>query len=107
ETGSHDVRIPDAILVQPGRESAGLTTFACGGPHGRNGQTLVDRVLRPLFDVSQPRLENSATTRSARTDRRQRTRAAALAATGLAGASDGRSLAVGPCPAPTRGVARA
>src|SRR3989442_12881433 len=77
------------------------------GLHGDIGQAFVDRKLGRRFAFSYPGLENPASSRGARTDRRERTRTAALAAAGTARAEAWRSLAVGPCPAPAGGNARA
>src|SRR5712691_7725443 len=77
------------------------------GVDGDIGQALVDRKLGRRFAFSYAGLENPASRRGARTDRRSRTRTAALAAAGTAGAEVRRSLAVGPCPAPAGGTARA
>src|SRR5258708_19375244 len=77
------------------------------GLDGDIGQAFVDRKLGRRFAFSYPGLENAASSRGARTDRRERTRTAALAAAGTARTEAWRSLAVGPCPAPARGTARA
>src|SRR5712691_6204559 len=77
------------------------------GLHGDIGQAFVDRKLGRRFAFSHPGLENPASSRGPRTDRRSRARTAALAAAGTARTEDRRGLAVGPCPAPARGTARA
>src|SRR5712692_987046 len=77
------------------------------GLHGELGQAFVDRKLGRRFAFSHPGLENPGSSRGARTDRRSRTRSAALAAAGTARAEARRSLAVGPCLAAARGTARA
>src|SRR3989442_2135733 len=77
------------------------------GLHGDIGQAFVDRKLGRRFAFSYPGLENPASSRGARTDRRECTRTAALAAAGTGRAEAWRGLAVGPCPAPAGGTARA
>src|SRR5260370_23595690 len=77
------------------------------GLHGDIGQAFVDRKLGRRFAFSYPGLENPASSRGARTDRRECTRTAALAAAGTGRAEAWRGLAVGPCPAPAGGNAHA